>query len=129
MKRNPHNTLRALVFASLAALISSASAYDGAVPVTKVVVLESTYLPGYFAFIIDQQVANCPAGEWLIWDGGAAYPPASADAADRKTNVKGMSNTVLAALHTGGRLRVYARNKPTATGSCVAEFIHALPAQ
>lgn len=129
MKRNSRNTLRALVFASLAAFISSVSAFDGATPVAKVVVLESTYLPGYFAFIIDQQVANCPAGEWLIWDGGAAYPPATADATDRKTNVKGMSNTVLAALHAGGRLRVHARNKPTATGSCVVEFIHALPAQ
>jgi hypothetical protein len=129
MKRNPRNSLRALVFASLAAFISSASAFDGATPVTKVVVLESTYLPGFFAFVVDQQVANCAAGEWLYWDGGAAYPPSSADQADRKANVKGMSGTVLAALHTGGRLRVHARNKPTATGNCIVEFIHALPPQ
>lgn len=90
MKSTLRNILRAFIFASMAALIPAASAYDGATPVAKVVVLESTYLPGYFAFIIDQQVANCAAGEWILWDGGAAYPPASADAADRKANVKAM---------------------------------------
>lgn len=128
MKITMRNLKRIVSFVIAALLAPAVLAYDAPIPVAKVGALEQTYLPGYFAFVIDQQVANCAAGEWLIWDGGAAYPTATASGQDRKSNVKAMSNVVLAALHTGGRLRVYARNKP-ANGSCIVEFIHALPAQ
>ena len=128
MKINSRHLIRSLIFAAAALFAHTVSAFDQPIPVAKVTALEPTYLPGFFAFVIDQQAANCAAGEWLYWDGGAAFPPATASGLDRKANVKAMSNVVLASLHTGGRLRVHARNKP-ANGNCVVEFIHVLPAQ
>jgi hypothetical protein len=128
MKISIRHSLRSLIFASAALFAPAAFAFDAPTPVAKVTVIEPTYLPGFLLFVVDQQVANCASGEWLVWDGGAAFPPATASGLDRKANVKAMSNVVLAALHTGGRLRVHARNKP-ANGNCVVEFIHVLPAQ
>jgi hypothetical protein len=43
-------------------------------------------------------------------------------------NVKAVSNSVLAALHTGGRMRVYAKNKSVGAPNCVVKYMHALPA-
>jgi hypothetical protein len=127
MKRNSNNFVRALVSLSFAALAPVAFAYDGPTPVAKVVVVEGSFAPGALYFVADQQVANCPAGEWLTWEGGAAYPRTSAVDIDRKANVKMTFTALLAAMHASGRVRVYARNK-TATVGCIVEFLHALPA-
>ena len=108
--------------------MAPALAYDAPVPVAKVILVEVTYLPGAVFFQVDQPVANCLAGEFILWDGGASYPPGNAATeADRKSNVKQLTNTLLAAMHTNARVRVHARNK-IGTGSCVVEFLHALPA-
>jgi hypothetical protein len=127
MKRKSSCLLQALIFLGLAALVPAAFAYDGSTPVVKVVVIEGSYAPSSILFVVDQQVANCPAGEWLMWEGGALYPRTSAVDIDRKANVKMAYTALLAAMHANGRVRVYARNK-TATVGCIVEFLHTLPA-
>jgi hypothetical protein len=131
------NFLRDAVSALLASFSVFASAqeplpYDTPIPVAKVTAYEPTGLPSQFFFIIDQPVANCAAGEWIIWNGGLVFQGSSADPDyqnDRKANVKAVSNSVLAALHTGGRMRVYAKNKSVGVTNCAVKYIHALPAQ
>lgn len=128
MKRNLSNEFTACLLASIASFVTPALAYDLPVPIAKVILIEVTYQPGAVYFQIDQPVANCLAGEFILWDGGASYPPGNAATeADRKSNVKQVTNTLLIAMHTNARVRVHARNKP-GTGNCVVEFLHALPA-
>ena len=128
MKRHARQAINASLFAGVTLLAPTAFAYDAPSPVAKVAFVEVSYQPGAVYFQIDQTVANCPTGDFILWEGGATYPPGNAATeADRKTNVKQVTNTLLMAMHTGGRVRVYARNK-TASTSCVAEFLHALPA-
>ena len=127
MKRNARHKFTALLLVSIASFAAPALAYDLPVPVAKVILVEVTYQPGAVFFQIDQPAANCPAGDYILWDGGASYPPGNAATeADRKSNVKQLTNTLLIAMHTNARVRVHARNKP-GTGSCVVEFLHALP--
>lgn len=95
------------VLASFSVLASAALPYDDPIPVAKVVFHEPTHLPSQLVFMIDQPVANCAAGELLIWNGGITYPSSSTDADfnnDRKANIKAVSNAVLAAIINGVRL-------------------------
>jgi hypothetical protein len=124
--RNRHSSTFLTIMFCIATPLS---AFDSPIPVAKVSVVEVSYQPGAVVFQIDQPVANCPAGDWIAWDGGLSYPPGNpATEADRKSNVRQVTNTLLTAMHTNGRVRVYARNK-TATVSCVVEYMHALPPQ
>jgi hypothetical protein len=128
------NFLRAAIAAAVTTfsiLASAALPYDEPIPVAKITLVEPTPLPAQFFFIIDQPVANCAAGEFLIWNGGVVYPQGNTDVDnnDRKANIKAVSNVALAALYTGGRVRVYAKNKSAAVPNCVVQYIHALPAQ
>jgi hypothetical protein len=110
-------------------MATPAVAYDLPVPAAKVTLVEITYQPNEVYFYVDQPVANCPANSLLQWNGGAQYPPGNpATEADRKANVKQISNTLIVAMHTKGLLRVHARNKTATVVNCVVEFLHALPA-
>lgn len=104
MKRNANHAFQAIIFTSAALLAAPAFAYDAPIPVAKVSAVEGSYLPGAVAFQIDQTVANCPGGEWIHWDGGAAYPPNASVDADRKANVKAVHNTLMATMLANGRV-------------------------
>lgn len=68
MKRNLSNQFTALLLASIAPLVAPVLAYDLPVPVAKVILVEVTYQPGLVFFQIDQPVANCPAGDFILWN-------------------------------------------------------------
>ena len=93
MKRNLSNEFTAFLLASIASFVAPDLAYDLPVAVAKVILVEVSYLPGAVFFQVDQPVAYCPAGEFILWYGGASYPPGNAATeADRKSNVKRVSS-------------------------------------
>ena len=116
MKRKTKQAYQTLIFASVLLVLAPAIAYDLPTPDAKVNFVEVTYQPDAIVFKIDQLVADCAAGTLLVWEGGAAYPRGTAvTEADRKSNIKLVTNMLLVAMHTGGRVRVHARNKTALT--------------
>ena len=75
----------AVVLALFSMMSPLVMAYDLPAPITKVTLVETLYVPNAIFFLIDQPVADCVAGDWITWDGGATFAPGSlATDADRK---------------------------------------------
>lgn len=77
----------------------------------KVQVLEPTYLPGAVAFDMDAGNTACPAGKQLKWQ-----------KPDPENN-KATYSTLLAALVSGKRVRVYINDNDT---NCIVHYLHLL---
>jgi hypothetical protein len=105
----------------------SSHAWDGNPVIASITEVEMTSIPNALHFKINQPVANCPAGNWITWDGGIAFPPGTLDESGRRSNVRNMAQTVLAQKITGSTVRVYARNTSDLVGlaGCKIEYFHA----
>ena len=90
--------------------------------VGSITTLEASYVPLFVYFQLNQPVANCPAGTWLIWEGGATLPVGGSDETGRRMNdrveitagLKGAETVVVngaAFLAQGDTVRVVADGK------------------
>jgi len=77
--------------------------------------LEPSYVPNLVVFAVNATGGSCAAGNWLSW--GAVGP----DYASRAQNVQAVMATLLTALATGKKVRLYGRNT-----DCSIEHIHLL---
>jgi hypothetical protein len=103
-----------------------ALAYDSPVGQSvSVGVVEASYTPDSVVLQVNAPVANCAAGAWLEWDGGARFPRGG-DEQVRQASVKAMHASLLAALLGSRRLNIYAKNAATAGAYCRVEFVHVL---
>jgi hypothetical protein len=100
-------------------------------PEAQVTVIEATLVPDSFLFRVDQPVANCAAGTWLKWDGKLAAAQSGSNESSepstalRRTNVRFMAQSVLAAKLAGSKVKVFAANASASTANlCVVENIY-----
>jgi hypothetical protein len=77
----------------------------------KVVLTESTYMPGAVAFQIDRATSGCPLGSFVTW------PAHGTDPADKRDNAKATLALLMAAQMSGRTINLFG------TG-CVAEYVH-----
>jgi hypothetical protein len=102
-------------------------AWDQPIPFgASIRLLEGSYVPDRAVFQIDAPAANCPAGGWLSWEGGNPFPRGS-DEAKRQQNVRSTYASLLAALMSGKRVNVYARNTTAQEPLCIVEHLHINP--
>ena len=92
-----------------------------------VTLIEVTYLPDSIKFQVDQTVANCAPGSWIVWEGGALYPrgAATTDETERNANVRIIGQVLLGQKALGSKVRLFANNK-NASGNCVVDYLYAL---
>lgn len=99
-------------------------------PEAQVTLIEATLVPDSFLFQVDQAVANCAANTWLKWDGKIVAAQSNSGESDsstsvRRTNVRFMAQSVLAAKLAGSRVKVFAANATAATSNyCLVENIY-----
>lgn len=100
-------------------------------PEAQVTIIEATLVPDSFLFQVDQAVANCAANTWLKWDGKLAAAQSGSNESSepsttlRRTNVRFMAQSVLAAKLAGSRVKVFAANATAATNNyCLVENIY-----
>lgn len=94
--------------AMLAAMLISGQAQAIEHVVTKVSLVESSYMPGNVAFILSGGTALCPAGRWLFWQRDAE-------------NNKAVYAMLMSAMISGKKVKVYFDDGDT---SCVPKFMH-----
>ena len=80
--------------------------------VGRVTYLEPTYLPAAVQFTLDVGSASCPAGQYLKWQ------------KPDQSNNKAIYATLLMALTSGKRVRIYVNDGDTA---CIGQYLHVLP--
>jgi len=73
--------------------------------------LEPTFLPAIVQFTLDSGSASCPAGTYLKWQ------------KSDQSNNKAVYATLMLALSTGRRVRLYINDADT---TCVGQFLHLL---
>jgi hypothetical protein len=78
----------------------------------KVTYVEPTYLPAIVQFTIDSGSTSCPVGQYLKWQ------------KSDQSNNKAVYGTLLLALTTGKRVRLYVNDGDT---TCTGQYLHVLP--
>jgi hypothetical protein len=109
MKQRLHRICRVVAAASFLAVAGQAGAIE--VITGRVIVLESTYLPGAISFQLDTGNTTCPLGTWLKWQ----KPDAS--------NNKATYATLLTAVALGAQVNFIINDNDT---SCTGQFLHLL---
>jgi hypothetical protein len=99
-------------------------AYVAPTPVANVTYIEMSYVPDAVYFQVDQPVANCIAGAYLIWQGGATFPKGASDESMRRSSVRNMAQVLLHQKTVGAKITVYANTAPSGNQYCVVENIH-----
>jgi hypothetical protein len=92
---------------------------------TRIAGIEASQVPGDLYFWVNHPVANCPAGNWLRWNGGLVYPPGATLEATRQVSVKNMTQILLAQKALGATVKLYGQNG-AGNNYCRIVFIHAL---
>lgn len=82
---------------------------------TKITAIEPTYIPLKISFWTESGAGSCPAGSIYNWNAQGADQPA------KIANVQSVLATLMTALMTGKRVRLYGNN-----AACGIEFIHLL---
>jgi hypothetical protein len=103
---------------------STVHAYVAPTPTATVTLVEGSYVPDQFYFQVDQPVANCIAGAYLLWQGGGTFLRGTADDSMRRANVRYMAQALLLQKALGAKITVYAAAVATGNQYCVVENIH-----
>jgi hypothetical protein len=93
-------------------LCSSASAFTWN-QVSKVTVVEATYMPGLVSFQLATMPGDCSGGRWLLWYGKGSNEN------EKFSNAKSTFVALIAALASGNSINIYG------TG-CQVEYLHLL---
>lgn len=104
--------------------LSVVNAYVAPTPTAIVTLIEGSYVPDAVYFAVDQPVANCISGAYLIYQGGGSFPRGTADDSMRRANVRHMAQTLLLQKSIGAKVTVYAGNVASGNQYCVVENIH-----
>lgn len=90
----------------------------------NVTYIEGSYVPDALYFKLDQPAANCPAGAFLVWQGGPQFPRGTSDDSMRRASVRFMAQTLQLQKTIGAKVVVFAASVASGTQYCNVENIH-----